>query len=101
MTHEDRLADLLVRWEEATAEGRSPTVSDLCHDCPELIPDLRALLARLGPIDAALRADGAPPAPPGERVPTIDAGRYRPLSFHRAGGLGVVFVAEDDELRRT
>jgi len=33
-------------------------------------------------------------------VEAIDAGRYRPLRFHAAGGLGRIFVAEDTELNR-
>jgi WD40 repeat protein len=100
MTREDRLAELLVRWEEATGGGRSPTLEDLCRDCPELLPEFRDLLARLGPVNALLEGDEPPRATPEELVPHLDGARYRPLSFHRQGGLGLLFLAEDAELRR-
>jgi tRNA A-37 threonylcarbamoyl transferase component Bud32 len=101
MTRTDRLAELLERWEETTRSNPSATPRDLCGDCPEMLDEFCALLERLGRLPG-LVADGVvatEPAGPGE-WPEIEADRYRPLRFHAKGGLGVIFLAEDGELRR-
>ncbi len=100
MSPDDRLAELLERWEAATTKGQSLPPEEICRDCPDLLADFRQLLAQLGPINALMVGDGLGTASPDELVGHIDAGRYRPLSFHAQGGLGLVFVAEDGELRR-
>ncbi len=101
MDRTERLADWLVRWEEATEEGRGPLLEDLCREEPELLPEFRGLLRRLGPLNALLAKDGLGDASAEELLGRIDAGRYRPVGFHARGGLGLVFAAEDTELRRT
>src|SRR5262245_59518626 len=101
MTREEQLEELLVRWEEATAAGPTPTLADFCRGCPDLLADFRALLARLAPVNGVLGDDDCPAAAPEELMATLAGGRYRPVSYHRGGGLGLVFVAEDTELRRT
>ena len=98
MTREDQLAELLERWEDTLSPGRTATPEDLCRDCPDLLADFRGLLARLGAVNAVLAGHGA--TSPEELTARVEAGRYRPLSFHAQGGLGVVFVAEDEELGR-
>src|SRR5262245_26349009 len=100
MSSDDRLAELLERWEAATTQGQSLPPEEFCRDCPDLLADFRQLLAQLGPINALMVGNGLGNASPDELVGHIDAGRYRPLSFHAQGGLGLVFVAEDGELRR-
>jgi serine/threonine protein kinase len=95
---DDRLADLLQRWEAAAQAGDRPTPEDLCHDTPEDLPAFRELLAQLGHVgllSAAGRRDGPPPAA------GFRAGRYLAESFHAAGCLGVVYRARDEELNRT
>jgi hypothetical protein len=99
-TREDRLAELLERWEDTLTTGGAATPEDLCRDCPDLLADFCGLLARLGAVNALLGGDGASAASPAELAARVEAGRYKPLSFHAEGGLGVVFVAEDGELRR-
>src|SRR5205814_10242850 len=101
MARDDRLAELLVRWEDATTSGAPPTLEELCRDCPELLPDFRRLVSRVGVVNGLLRGESAGPDDPADLVVRIDAGRYRALGFHAAGGLGVVFTAEDRELGRT
>jgi serine/threonine protein kinase len=41
MDAQDRLAALLLRWQEAFEKGQDLTVPDLCRDCPELADELR------------------------------------------------------------
>ncbi len=98
MTRDDRLADLLVAWDDAHASGRVVTPQDHCCDHPDLLDPFVRLLRQLGHIN---RVFDAPPADPCEDVEQIDAGRFKPVAFHAAGGLGVVAVAEDQELNRT
>jgi hypothetical protein len=101
MDRDDRLAELLVRWEDATARGDPPTLDELCRDCPELLPDFRRLVARVGVVNALLQGETAGPDNAADLPVRIDAGRYRALGFHAAGGIGVVFTAEDQEVGRT
>src|SRR5205823_2849675 len=100
MSRQDRLAELLVRWEEAADQAHPLSPEDLCRDAPELLPDFRRLLSRLGPIHALFAGAGLGHGSPEDAIADVEAGRYRPLSFHAAGGLGMVFVAEDSELDR-
>ncbi len=103
MSREDRLAELLERWEGTPSAGASQTAEELCRDCPELLDEFRELLRRLAPVNALLESTVAAPVAPAaaeEAVVDIDAGRYRPISFHAKGGLGMVFVAEDAEVGR-
>ena len=37
----DRVADLLLRWEELSERGEPVTPEELCRDCPELLDELR------------------------------------------------------------
>jgi hypothetical protein len=94
---DNELALLLERWESATDGGRTATVEDVCSDRPDLAAAFRRLLNQLGLVNAVMEtlpsaAEAAPEA--------IDAGRFRPLRFHARGGLGVVYAAEDTEVRR-
>jgi tetratricopeptide (TPR) repeat protein len=93
MTGSDRLGELLQRWRDECRRGRDLTPSELCPDDPALAERLGREIARLrqGETEPAA-ADGSPPGFPG--------GRYRPLRFHAAGGLGEVFTARDEELGR-
>jgi hypothetical protein len=38
---EDRLIELLLRWDELRRQGRDPSAVELCADCPELVDELR------------------------------------------------------------
>src|SRR5205814_9097407 len=101
VAREARLAEMVLRRERATTTADPPTLEDLCRDCPELLLDFRRLVSRVGVVNGLLRGESAGPDDPADLVVRIDAGRYRALGFHAAGGLGVVFTAEDRELGRT
>jgi serine/threonine-protein kinase len=104
MSTNERLLDLVLRWEQLREQGQPVTPEELCRDCAELLPELKRCLQDLqamapppGPA-ADTRADAgsaaAPPAWSGE------GGRYRAVRLHDRGGLGEVHVARDDELQR-
>jgi tetratricopeptide (TPR) repeat protein len=112
MALDERVIDLLLRYEEQCANGRPPNPEDLCRDCPELLDEVRRRIEHLHAIDhfatsgrLAPTADPPTVASPSEgtaRERQWDAAglRYRPLHFHAEGGLGEVWVAQDDELNR-
>lgn len=97
MTPDDRLADLLERWENAESNGERPTPEVICKDTPDDLPAFRALLRQLGVAGLVIELDRkkADDKPAGFR-----AGRYTAIEFHAAGGLGLVFRAKDSELNR-
>ena len=51
MTIDERVLDLLLRYEEACARGQPPSLEELCRDCPELLDEVRQRLGSLRAID--------------------------------------------------
>jgi hypothetical protein len=100
MNAQDRLTDWLLRWEDSPPAGRDAVLADLARADPDLLPEFRALVAELSPINDFLCGEECG-SPSPEQTAGVQAGRYRPLGFHARGGLGLVFKAEDAELRRT
>jgi eukaryotic-like serine/threonine-protein kinase len=104
----DEILDLIVRWEEAKAQGQSPAPEDLCRDCPELLGEFRRQVEKLGQVDwlnAPIEADATPggPAPaPGAHdvLPRTLAGRYRLDAAIGEGGFGRVYRGYDTWLER-
>ena len=47
LTDEDRLADLLLQWEELFEQGKDIPVEELCRDCPDMIPAMVERIAAL------------------------------------------------------
>ena len=95
--HDDKLAELLDDWQRATDAGRPITADEACRDCPELLAEFRVLLRQLGRMEPILRgdADGL-----GELDAKVQGGRFTPTSYHAKGGLGLVYRADDTELKR-
>lgn len=101
ISKEDRLDELFDQWEEQQEQGSPVTPEELCRDCPELLEDFRQLTSRLKALEAFLSGDSMEFN--ADRIPPkLDflAGRFRPVRFHARGGLGEVFIAQDEELRR-
>ncbi|HKB01571.1 MAG TPA: protein kinase [Gemmataceae bacterium] len=123
MDRRQRLAELLVAWQDRAGRGETVAAEDLCRDCPELLPDLKRLM-RLDDVarsddrtalndqsdtsatDLAAPAPVAPGdlagwlAPPQEAGELGRLGKYRVRRVIRAGGMGIVLEADDPVLKR-
>lgn len=95
LTVDVRLRDLLDRWQALRAAGATPTVDQLCRDCPELADALREQLGRLPEAADSLTTafdstlpQSSRPAPPWPGIPG-----YEPLNGGRRGGMGAVYQA--------
>ncbi len=105
----ERMLDLIVRWEEARAQGQDLRPEAFCGDCAELLSGFRRQVERLGevewlngPIEAALTTPGGvPQSPPDDDLPRLLADRYRLDAPVGAGGFGRVYRGFDTWLERT
>jgi eukaryotic-like serine/threonine-protein kinase len=105
-----RVEQLISQWEELLAQGQYIPPEELCMACPELLDVVQKrideLEPRAGEETAAAEVGGMATViePEGPRNP--DAGAlvlqqaYRKLRFHARGGLGEIYVADDEELQR-
>ena len=107
MTDEERLADLLIQWEEILEQGRDVSAADLCNDCPQLIEELsRRLQAMRGtswmdkPVDGGSDDPPAPDAPSPDTPPRTLVNRYRLDQKVAEGGFAQVWKGYDLELLR-
>jgi serine/threonine-protein kinase len=111
---EDRLGELLLRWDELRRHGREMSAGELCADCPELADELRRRIAVVRDLEPVLDLEPTHSVPtPGDSGPDGSGsdGRlpedlhatavYRPQRFHARGGLGEVLTARQEELGRT
>ena len=103
MTDDERLADMLLRWEELHEKGQESSAEELCRDCPHLAPLLTERIHALkvtawmeDPDDGG----GTQPEPPGPETPPTLAGRYRLDEKIAEGGFAQVWKGFDLELRR-
>jgi hypothetical protein len=108
MVNRERLAELLLKWEEAWEHGEDIPASRLCPDQPDMAVELQRRIDRLKRMAwmAAGEEGGGDgqneePAPPTDpRVGTTLNGRYRLDAVIAEGGFGRVYRAFDLELHR-
>jgi serine/threonine protein kinase len=108
MSNEDRLNALLEQWEELTRRGEPADPAALCHECPELLPELTRQIEALRKVNSlfekAFEEPTQPLAAKGASAPRhvkgFDTDRFELVRLHAVGGLGQVFVAYDAELKR-
>ena len=111
---EERLGELLLRWDELRQQGCDVSAGELCGEFPELADELRRRIEVVRGLEPVLDVEpthlAAPPgggAPngsgPDRRLPEVlhAAAVYRPRRHHAQGGLGEVLAAHQEELGRT
>ena len=104
----EEILDLIVRWEEAKAQGQDLAPEELCRDCPDLLSGFRRQVEKLGqvawlngPIEAASRRQGrSRTSRPTPTCPGLLADRYRLDALIGEGGFGRVYRAFDTWLER-
>lgn len=99
MTDDEKVSDLLLRWEDAHERGEDLDAEILCADCPELTEAVRKRIAALRQMDWMTRPQSHANAPDPKVGMTL-AGRYRIDGLVGEGGHGKVYRGFDPELQR-
>ncbi len=101
-SNEDKLIDLILKWEEASERGEDIPPDRLCADCPELVKPLSHKIARLKKMAwmSKVGDTGAGLSEPDPMSGQTLAGRYLIESAVGEGGFGRVYRAFDNELQR-
>ena len=101
MNPDDRIAEIVMRWEEAFDHGQDLAVADLCADHPELVEGVARRIAALKGLAWIKDIGAGGDVPQGERgPPNTLGGRYRIEGLIAEGGMGAVYRAHDPELDR-
>jgi serine/threonine protein kinase len=105
----EEMLELIVRWEEAKAQGRSPSPEELCRDCPDRLDEFRRQVEKLGRVDwlnrpleerTASEVGQEHTILPEMDLPRTLADRYRLDTLIGVGGFGRVYKGFDTWLDR-
>jgi eukaryotic-like serine/threonine-protein kinase len=104
----DDILDLIVRWEQARAQGQDLSPEELCRERPDLLSAFRRQVEKLGqvawldgPIETGITTpEYDPPLPADGDLPRLLAERYRLETLIGEGGFGRVYRAFDTWLER-
>ena len=103
------MLERIVRWEEARAQGQSPSPEEFCRDCPDRLDEFRRQIERLHQVDWLNRAlEGSADSEidrddrifPEMELPRTLADRYRLDALIGIGGFGRVYRGFDTRLDR-
>jgi serine/threonine protein kinase len=103
------ILELIVRWEEAKAQGHSPAPEELCRDCPDRLDEFRRQVEKLGRVDwlnqplevtTGPKIGQADTTLPQTDLPRSLADRYRLDALIGVGGFGRVYKGFDTWLER-